>query len=558
MGSRIAGRLLDAGYAVMVWNRSPEKMAPLVELGAIAAATPAEAAAQAEVLITMVAHPAALRDVTEGDAGIAAGADVSLTVIEMSTVGPAAVAQLAAALPEGTGLLDAPVLGSISEAEAGSLTIFVGGPIAVVERSTQLLRALGSPVHLGPLGSGQAAKLVANATLFGTLGTLGEAIALAHGLGLSTDATYQVLAATPLSVQAERRREAIQTASYPPRFPLALARKDADLIDEAAAAAGVELRLMEAACTWLADAEAGGWGGRDYTAMLATILGGRSDGGARRITPTDAAPGHRFACDGLIVDLDGVVWLGGHPIEGAADAIARLRANGIRVLFMTNDPQSSRDEHAARLAAIGIPATAADVMTSAAATARFLATQNHLAGRELLAIGSPALHGELSHAGFRLLPITDARDARAVVVGGHQGFDYGELRAATTAVVNGAELYATGRDVVFPTRDGPWPATGAILAAVETATGVTATVVGKPEPFIFEIALEALSGCEHVAVIGDHLISDIAGAKRAGLDAILVLTGTATEDDLARTMIQPDLVLPSIAALSASIMTAGQ
>jgi glycerol 3-phosphatase-2 len=136
------------------------------------------------------------------------------------------------------------------------------------------------------------------------------------------------------------------------------------------------------------------------------------------------------------------------------------------------------------------------------------------------------------------------------VVGGHEKFDYAELRAATAAVASGAELFATGRDPVVPARDGPQPATGAILAAVETATGVIATVVGKPEPYMFEIARESFQDCEHVAVIGDNLASDIAGAKRCGLDAILVLTGAATEHDLKRAAIQPGLVLPSIAALA--------
>jgi glycerol-1-phosphatase len=260
----------------------------------------------------------------------------------------------------------------------------------------------------------------------------------------------------------------------------------------------------------------------------------------------------RFGYDGLIVDLDGVVWLGGHPIDGAADAIADLRERGMRLLFLTNDPQSSRDEHARRLSGIGIPATAADVITSAAATARFLASQQHLIGAELLAVGSAALRGELTTVGFRLVPPTEARRARAVVIGGHEGFTYEELRAATTAVFNGAELYATGRDAVFPTRDGPAPATGAIVAAVETATGATATVVGKPEPYVFEVAREALEGCKRVAVVGDHLSSDVAGAKRAGLDAILVLTGNASEEDVERAAIRPDVVLPSLAALSDS------
>jgi 3-hydroxyisobutyrate dehydrogenase-like beta-hydroxyacid dehydrogenase len=183
MGSRIAGRLVDAGHDVVVWNRTPAKAEPLVERGATAAATPADAARRAEAVLTMVAHPDALRAVTEGPDGLAAGVDEETTVIEMSTVGPAAVAWLADALPAGANLIDAPVLGSISEAEAGSLNVFVGGPESLVQRWTPLLSALGTVRHVGPLGAGAAAKLVANTTLVGTLSLLGEALALAQGSG---------------------------------------------------------------------------------------------------------------------------------------------------------------------------------------------------------------------------------------------------------------------------------------------------------------------------------------------------------------------------------------
>jgi 3-hydroxyisobutyrate dehydrogenase/2-hydroxy-3-oxopropionate reductase len=272
MGSRIARRLLDAGYEVVVWNRTPAKTEELVALGATAAESPAESARRAEAVITMVSDPDALRAVAAGPDGIAAGAGDSVTVIEMSTVGPAALAELASLLPPGAGLLDAPVLGSLSEAEAGSLAVFVGGPEALVERWTPILSALGSPIHVGPLGAGAAAKLVANTTLFGTLGVLGEALALAQVLGLSREATFAVLGKTPLAVQAERRRPAIESGDYPARFSLSLARKDADLIAEAAEAARVDLRLTEAARTWLAAAEEAGWGDRDYAAVLAWIL----------------------------------------------------------------------------------------------------------------------------------------------------------------------------------------------------------------------------------------------------------------------------------------------
>jgi HAD superfamily hydrolase (TIGR01450 family) len=251
----------------------------------------------------------------------------------------------------------------------------------------------------------------------------------------------------------------------------------------------------------------------------------------------------------LIVDLDGVVWLDGHPIDGAVEAIASLRASGKRILFLTNDPQSSRAQHATRLDAVGIPATASDVMTSAAATARFLASQSRLQDQGIFVVGSEALRHEIAAAGLRLVRGAEARRAGVVVVGGHLGFNYAALRTATTAIANGAELFATGRDAVVPTPDGPWPATGAILAAVEVATGVEATVIGKPEPFVFEMARQALPECERIAVVGDTLSSDIAGAKRSGLDAILVLTGTSTRDDLVDAVLQPDLVLGTLADL---------
>jgi 3-hydroxyisobutyrate dehydrogenase/2-hydroxy-3-oxopropionate reductase len=268
MGSRIAQRLLTAGNELVVWNRTPEKAADLDRQGAVVASTPAEAAAHAEVVITMVSNPDALRAVTEGTDGVAAGVRGDATVIEMSTVGPAAVARLASVLPAGTALLDAPVLGSLSEAESGTLTVFVGGPSELYERIEPLLRALGTPVLVGPLGAGAAAKLVANSTLFGVIGIFGEALALADALGLSSDAAFRVLEATPIGAQVERRRRSIDENDFPPRFPLSLARKDADLIADT----GVGLPVAAAARAWLVEAERAGHGDEDYSSVLAQIL----------------------------------------------------------------------------------------------------------------------------------------------------------------------------------------------------------------------------------------------------------------------------------------------
>jgi 3-hydroxyisobutyrate dehydrogenase/2-hydroxy-3-oxopropionate reductase len=272
MGRRLARRLLDTGHDVVVWNRSPEPAAELAELGAVAAASPAELTRQVEVVLTMVANPAALREVTEGSDGVAASADDETVVIDMSTSGPAAVERLRSVLPAETGLLDAPVLGSLSEVESGSLQIFVGGPEPLVKRWSPLLAALGTPLHVGPLGSGARAKLVANSTLVGLLSVLGEALALADGLGLSRDAAWAVLSGTPLAAQAERRRELIEGAEVPVRFSLSLARKDAELIAETAVALGLELRVAEGARAWFAEAEEAGRGDQDYAAVLLHIL----------------------------------------------------------------------------------------------------------------------------------------------------------------------------------------------------------------------------------------------------------------------------------------------
>jgi 3-hydroxyisobutyrate dehydrogenase-like beta-hydroxyacid dehydrogenase len=272
MGARFADRFLEAGHEVIVWNRTPQRAEELVSRGASAMASPAEAARNAEAVVTVVSDPEALRAVTEGPDGIAAGANASNTVIEMSTVGPRAVRRLETALPPGVGLLDAPVLGSLSEAESGTLLVFVGGPRRLAERWIPLFGTLGSVIVAGPLGSGAAAKLVANATLVGTLTLLGETIALADRLGLGRRLTMDILALTPLGLASKRRREQLETQNFPLRFRLALARKDAELIQEAAEAAHADTRVLGAAATWFADAEEAGLGDEDYSTVLQRII----------------------------------------------------------------------------------------------------------------------------------------------------------------------------------------------------------------------------------------------------------------------------------------------
>lgn len=271
MGSRIARRLGGAGHDLVVWNRDRSKAEPLAIAGALVAETPADVARRVEAVITMVSDPRALADVTEGPDGAVAGVGEGATLIQMSTVGPEATARLASLLPA-EALLDSPVLGSVAEVDAGTLSIFVGGQSDLVERWRPLLSTLGAVLRVGGVGAGTAAKLVANTTLVGVVGILGEALALGDALGLSRTTSFAVLGKTALADQAERRRPAIESGDYPPRFALYLARKDADLIVDAAEQAGLELRLAKAAREWLAEAEEAGLGASDYSAVLARML----------------------------------------------------------------------------------------------------------------------------------------------------------------------------------------------------------------------------------------------------------------------------------------------
>ncbi len=261
--------------------------------------------------------------------------------------------------------------------------------------------------------------------------------------------------------------------------------------------------------------------------------------------------------DGLIVDLDGVVWLGDTAVPGSVDAIAALRAAGVRLVFLTNDPRGSRAEYAARLRRLGVAVDEDEIVTSGSALA-LLVRDREGTGTKAFVIGSPSLKNELARVGIELIPGERGREAQIVAVGGHDGFDYDELRIATQALRRGARLYAAGRDATFPMPDGPWPGTGSVVAAIEVAGGKTAIAAGKPERFILEIARSLLAGCRQVAIVGDNLASDIAGGSRAGLTTILVLTGTSSRHDLAGADASPDLVLPDLAALSRPGTTAAR
>jgi glycerol-1-phosphatase len=232
--------------------------------------------------------------------------------------------------------------------------------------------------------------------------------------------------------------------------------------------------------------------------------------------------------DHVLLDLDGCVWVQDTCTPQARQALAELRGAGKTIAFVTNDTRLSPEEYVRKLWSLGLQASLEEVVTVGSAI------QYVLAGRPsrtpTYVIGSAAIFRHVADAGQRIVNGTEqAPRADLVVVAGHDDFSFAELRTATQAVLAGAEMIAAGRDRTFPAADGQWPATGAIVAALEYATERTARSVGKPDPLLFETALDRL-GPGRALMVGDRLDSDLAGAAAAGLDCAIVLTGVTTRE----------------------------
>jgi 3-hydroxyisobutyrate dehydrogenase-like beta-hydroxyacid dehydrogenase len=273
MGAPMAACLLEAGNEVTAWNRTAEKAERLVERGARRADSPRQAGEGAEVAVTMLADPEALEEVVFGADGLAEGLPDGATLIEMSTVGPDAVAEVAARMPRGIEVLDAPVLGTVPQAESGTLKVFVGASDEAFERSRPLLETLGTVFHLGPPGAGAAMKLVVNSTLGALMSALGEALALADAFGLDERTVLDILSESAIGVTAKSKRRFIESGRYPPNFKLHLAAKDLRLVTDAASRRGVDTRVAESALAWLEDADAAELGDLDYSAVIAQVRG---------------------------------------------------------------------------------------------------------------------------------------------------------------------------------------------------------------------------------------------------------------------------------------------
>src|SRR5215208_7421552 len=221
--------------------------------------------------------------------------------------------------------------------------------------------------------------------------------------------------------------------------------------------------------------------------------------------------------DQIVCDMDGCLWIGDELTPRADEAIAAIRAAGKGLCFVTNNPRRSAEDYVAKLWRLGLQASPSDVVTVGGALQHLLAETRQ--GRTAFVIGSEAMHKHVADAGLKILNGTDlATRAEVVVVSGSGEWSYENVRAAAMSARRNGDLIATSRDPTYPMPDGLWPGSGALVQAVEVASGQHAIVVGKPEPQLIISALDRL-GDGRALMIGDRLDTDIAAAGKAHIDA---------------------------------------
>lgn len=250
---------------------------------------------------------------------------------------------------------------------------------------------------------------------------------------------------------------------------------------------------------------------------------------------------------GVVLDLDGVVYRGLQALPGAVAFLSRLERLGIPYVFATNNSTATPEQYAERLGRLGIRVDPRQIVTSAVVAAEFLRTQAE-PGTPVFVVGGEGLRQALEDAGF--VPSGPA-EASFVVVGLDVEFTYAKLLDACRAIRRGARFVATNRDPNLPVEGELWPGAGALVAAIETATGMSPVTVGKPERPLFETALGRLGiPPEQTLMVGDQLATDVLGGVRMGMRTALVLSGVSAEG-VPPGDLRPDLVVRDLAELDA-------
>jgi HAD superfamily hydrolase (TIGR01450 family) len=254
------------------------------------------------------------------------------------------------------------------------------------------------------------------------------------------------------------------------------------------------------------------------------------------------------AFQGVVFDLDGVVYLGDQVVPAAPAALDQVRGLGVRIAFVTNNSYRPPDLVVERLNRLGIKAAAGEVLTSAQATVRLLGGRDGLEGVRVMVVGGPGLRQALEGAGARLVDGQAWHDAEVVTIGFDPDLTYAKVRDATLAIRAGARFVGSNPDTTLPTPDGFWPGAGATLALLRASTGVEPEVAGKPERALLDTAAAAIGDGPYL-MVGDRVDTDLDGAHRLGWSTALVLSGVTRLTDLPDLVTAPDHLLRDVGGL---------
>lgn len=265
---------------------------------------------------------------------------------------------------------------------------------------------------------------------------------------------------------------------------------------------------------------------------------------------------------GLIIDMDGVLWHGDMAQPGLEAFFQTIRGLNLPFVLATNNANLSPEQYVAKLAKMNVSVDLPEVLTSGMATAQYLAERYRPAETRVFVIGGVGARQPLLDLGFTLTGLDDVdgeRRADIVVSGLDKELSWDKLCAAALNIQVGADFYGTNGDATLPSERGFLPGNGATLAALTAATGVTPTIIGKPEPVIYRQAL-ALLGVDpdRVIAIGDRLDTDILGAVRTGIRSLLVLSGISRESDIADLDYAPTWVMQDIQAFTRALLSINQ
>ncbi len=264
--------------------------------------------------------------------------------------------------------------------------------------------------------------------------------------------------------------------------------------------------------------------------------------------------------NGLIIDMDGVLWHGSKPLPGLNDFFDTLRLLSLPFVLATNNASLTAIQYIAKLASFGVTVTEAEILTSGIASASYLAEHHPPDLTRIYAIGESGLLEPLIERGFELTGLDEIRDPmqntgpNVVVSGLDRTLTWQKLSTATLNIRAGAHFYGTNADTSLPTEKGITIGNGSILKALEAATGQQPTTIGKPKPIMYQQAMKILNtDPEETLAIGDRLDTDILGAVNAGIRSILVLSGISSEQDLRQTNYRPTLVMQDIREITLAL-----